>query len=238
MSKLTKNKKGGAFALVLIIILIVAAVFIIPKVVSGEEFSFEGIWDEIVAAFTGLFGGGGGGDSDGYVGVGFTIYYADGNSEDFGVSPTFQISPLTITVTGKDVNRIDVFVRAKFITSEVTTWSADVTQQIEVYKVPSEEPQFSSTGYFSESGDSWGAGTVKNLAVTVLDASIIDDLVADYGVGEWFLQVNVSVDLEATIDGVNSHFDALAPSGGLTFAYTDTDSADSIKVKTKDVPIS
>ena len=235
MIKLTKDRKGGAFALVLIIILIIGAVLIIPQMVSGEGFSFDGILDSIQEFIGSLTGGGA---TDGYVGVGFTVYYADGSNENFGASPTFQISPLSITVTGKTVDRMDVIVRAKFTSSDITAWSSEVEQQIEVYKKPSQTPQYSSTGYFSESGDSWGAGSVKSLAVTVLDVSVIDNLVSDYGVGNWLLQVNVNVDLEATIDGVNNKFTGLAPSGGIDFSYTTGDDPPTLSVTTGTAAIS
>ena len=238
MRSLTKNKKGGAFALVLIIILIVVAVLIIPQIVSGEGFSFDDIINSIQNFINGLTGGG---DTDGYVGVGFTIHYSDGTTEDFGASPTFQISPLSIKVVGKPVDSIDVIVRAKFITSNITSWSSEVTQQIEVYKEPttsSSEPYFSSTGYFNDNGDSWDSGTVKNLAVTTFEASVLDDLVDSYGAGSWAMQVNVSVDLEAVINGVNEVFDGLAPSGGIGFTYSTDGDTPSLSVSTGTTPIS
>jgi len=235
MRSLTKDKKGGAFALVLIIILIICAVLIIPRLASGEGFSFDGILDDIKNFINGLTGGG---DTDGYVGVGFTVYYADGTNENFGVTPTFQISPLSITVTGKEVDRIDVIVRAKVTASDITAWSSEVEQQIEIYKKPSLTPQYSSTAYFSDSGASWSAGTVKSLAVTVIDASLIDNLVADYGVGNWLMQVNVNVDLEATIGGVENTFNGLAPSGGIDFTYTTGSNSPALSVTTGTAPIS
>ena len=238
MRSLTKNKKGGAFALVLIIILIVFAVLIIPQIVSGEGFSFDGIIDSIRDFINGLIGGG---DSDGYVGVGFTVYYSDGTTEDFGVTPTFQISPLSITVVGKPVDSLDVIVRAKFTTSNITSWSSEVTQQLEVYKEPttsSSEPYFSSTGYFNENGAVWDSGTVNNLAVTSFEASVLDALVESYGAGSWAMQVNVSVDLEAVINGVNESFDGLAPSGGIGFTYSTDGGTPDFSVSTGTTPIS
>jgi len=72
----------------------------------------------------------------------------------------------------------------------------------------------------------------------VLDASVIDNLVADYGVGNWLMQVNVNVDLEATIGGVENTFNGLAPSGGIDFTYTTGGTPPSLSVTTGTAPIS
>lgn len=215
---LRKNRRGGAFALIMIIILVVAAVLIFPSAVSGEGFSFDEIWGKFASFIDGLFGGG---ETTGYVGVGFTIYFKDGSSVDYGASPTFQVSPMSIMVENKEVDEVDVFVRAKMTEDEIGAWSADVSQQIEMYKKPETMPSYSSTGHFTESGSSWISGTVKNLAVTNLDWTVIENVVKNEGPATWHFQVNVEVDLEAEIGGVTKEFTGLAPSGGFELAYTD-----------------
>ena len=236
MSKLTKNKKGGAFAFVLIILLIICAVIIMPALVSGE--GVDSIFDGFADWYRDFMGFFNQGYVDGFIGIGFTVHYTDGTSEDFGASPTFSVSSLSISVLGKDVNSIDVIVRGKFTADNVGVWSTHISQQIELYKTPELSPKYSSTGYFEESGNGWVADEVKTLSSVALSATVIDNLVAIHGVGEWFMQVNVSADVEAEIDGVNQTFEGLAPNGGLTFKYTSIESPDSFSVKTTVAPIS
>ena len=231
MSKLTKDKKGGAFALILIIILIVAAVFIIPTIASGEPVTLDSIWNWLKNLI-------GQTNSSGIVGIGFTVHFKDGSSENFGASPTLTISPLSVSVLGKEFNSIDVFVRAKMTAEDVGQWSAEVTQKIELYKKPSLSPEYFSTGFFSETGTSWISGALKNLAVTPLDADVINDLVASHGAGDWFMQVIVAVDLEAELDGVNTTFEGIAPSAGIDFTYTNESYDPAMSITTEAAPIS
>lgn len=236
MSKLTRNKRGGAFALVLVILIIVGIVLIIPAIASGE--GLDGALDGISQWINDLLGGFTG-QSDGFLGVGFTVHYIDGTSEDFGASPTFSISPLSITVTGKEVTEIDVFVRGKMTAENVGAWTSEITQQIELYHKPETIPKYSSTGFFSETGSSWAPDTVKSLASTSLSATVIDQLVSVYGTGNWLMQVNVSADLEMTIDGVDTTFAGIAPSGGIDFKYSSTtEPPDDFSIKTTTAPIS
>jgi hypothetical protein len=231
---LRRSRRGGTFALILIILLVVGAVLVLPGVVSGEGFDFGDIWEGI-AQFIGNFLGGG--DTTGYVGVGFTIHFKDGSSVDYGASPTFQVAPMSITVEDKEVSSIDIFVRAKMVVDGVGPWSADVSQQIEMYKKPSSTPAYSSTGHFTESGADWSSGKVKNLAVTNLDWKIIENVIKGKGPATWFFQVNVEVDLEAEIDGVNQEFNALAPSGGFELKYVDDSTNPTMSVTTESKPI-
>lgn len=216
MKSLHKNKKGGGFAVVLVIIVIVCAVLILPSVVSGEGFSFGGIFDEIANFIGSLIGGG---SNDGFVGVGFTVYFKDGSTKDYGATPDFNISPLSISVENKEVDEMDIIVRGRFTADDVGQWNAEITQQIELYKKPSLTPLFSSTGTFQKAGYTWEPNTTKDLATYTLDADVLNDLVEDYGAGSWFLQVNVEIDLEIDVNGVMETYTGLAPSGGIDFVY-------------------
>lgn len=221
MRNLQKNKKGGGFAVILIIFVIVCAVLILPSVVNGEGFSFGGIFDDFFNFIGGLVGG----DNDGFVGVGFTVHWTDGSSKDFGATPDFSISSLSIFVEDKEVEEIDIIIRGRFTAENVGQWSAVITQQIELYHKPSVTPLYSSTGTFEKAGYSWTPDDTKDLSTYTLEADTISDLVDTYGDGGWLLQVNANIELEVDVDGVTQTYTGLAPSGGIDFEYNDAVSA-------------
>jgi hypothetical protein len=213
---LRECRKGNALALVLIIILIVGAILFF--LFSESE--------------------------TGWCGVGFTVHYQDGTDYSFGISPNWQFwnqfRAMTIKVENKPVESIDIFVIAKFNEENIGAWSSEVSQQIEMYKKPSDEstnPEFSSTGHFTESGSSWESGTAKNLAVTSLDWQTIEEVVAGHGPASWHFQVNVEVDLEVNIGGEKQEFNALAPSGGFELVYSEGDGTPTMSMMTTKKPI-
>lgn len=227
--------------MVVLILVIVFAVVILPPIVSGEGFDADNIFGDLTDWINNLIGRFTGGDATGITGVGFIVHCTDGSTIEYFATPTFSISPMSITVEDKPVDEIDIIVRARF-DEDVGEWTADITQQIELYKRPSLTPLYSSTGDFTKNGQSWTNGTVKDLCVTTIEAGTFEELAEQYGGAVWNMQVTVVIDLEANIGGIVQTFEALTPSASMDFTY-ETDNAGpwlsvaGIEATTKCVPI-
>lgn len=222
LNRLRANRRGGAgttTAIILIIIVVVALIFVVPNMGALAGTSKK-ITDFLKGFFGGL-GGGGGNNTSGYSAVSFKITHKDGTVEWSNTSATFALFPMTITYNAKPISNIDIYIFARLTgTAGISAWSTSIGQQLEIYKKPETTPRTSSTGQFSDSGGSWTDGATVAIAHTPIAASTIDSLSAQYGTGDYLLQINANVQLTVTQDGVSQQYQASAPSGGIDFTYT------------------
>jgi hypothetical protein len=164
-----------------------------------------------------------GGSYDGGTAVCFKVNFKDGSSKDYSVkaSGTMMILPMTILVEGKEIASITIYVKGLLTATDVTQWSAKVTQQTEFYLKPATTPKGSATATYTQQGSEWTSGTEKVLSQTTLQMSQIDNYAKTFGNGNWLMQVNVSVELTLTAGGQTKTVSAKALSGGIDFTYRD-----------------
>ena len=221
---LRADRHGGAgtAAVLLIIIVVVALIFVVPSLSGGSGNVFADVQKRITDFLNGLFGGlGGGGNTGGFTAVSFRANYEDGTNEWFNASGGFSLFPLTITVNNKPLQSLDIYTVAQLKgNSTISSWSSATKMQIEIYHKPETTPELSSTADYSQGGSSWASGITYSLAHTNILGSTLDSLVAQYGNGGWLLQVQGTVQLSATVNGIPQSFNASAPSGGVDFAYS------------------
>lgn len=229
---LKTNKKGSVFMAFAIIAIVVICVLyfgpiLLPDTEIGEDLS--GFWDsignwisEVVGDVQHDPGDTGPGSVTGYAGVRFLIRFQDGTSREFepDLSGTYSIIPLSITFEGKEIQYIDIDVQAKLSGEGVQSWNTVTSQQIEIYKKDDSTPKTSSTAYNNENGGTWNSGDIKTIAHTSILGSTIDNIVTQYGDGNYLLQVNSEVDLTVTVDDEQVEFNSVNPAGGLDFSYS------------------
>lgn len=223
----------------LLLILLVSSMFV-PSVKDtwnkGTEFVGDLLDD-------GQINNSGSTSKNGHMGLSFIIEWEDGTGKVVGADYPVLWSPLDINVEDKPLEKIDIIITAQ-IPKNVTpsSWKTTVYHQIELYKGTETTPKMSSTATLTKQGTSWektvwGNRETKKIANTTLQAAQIDSVVQQYGDGEWHLQVNIDVQLEVTSEGLQKTYEASAPSGGITFTYSDGMPA-SLTVKPQTVPFS
>jgi hypothetical protein len=161
---------------------------------------------------------------DGGTAVCFKVNFKDGTSKDYSVkaSGTMMIfAPMTILVEGKEIASITIYVKGLLTASDVTQWTAKVTQQTEFYLKPATTPKGSATATYTQQGSEWTSGTEKVLSQTTLAMNVIDNYAKTFGNGNWLMQVNCNVELTLTAGGTTKTVSAKALSGGIDFTYRD-----------------
>ena len=200
---------------IILVAIIAAAVLLAPTAISSLGNAWSKCWNDFWSGFTGT-----GGNYSGGAAVNFKVLFADGTSKEFKVEPqTYSILPLVITVEGKEIASVEITVVANLKSSGLTAWKTVTKQQIELYKKPDSSPKMSAPATLEKSGTTWISGETKVIAETTLSWQQIESVVQTYGDGDWLLQVNVSVELTATINGKSETSSASAPSGGIDFRY-------------------
>jgi hypothetical protein len=219
---MAKGSASGMLAVLLIGGLAVALIF------GGSILSFVSGLPSFIEDFIGQIRGGlpgAGGSFEGATWIGYTVFYADGTSEDVRQSaPTFSLMPLSITFKNKDVSSVRVDLRAKLSCDKpMGVWAANVSMKTEVFKMSDSVPRTAKTSAianYSKNGASWGNGEVKVLASYTVQASQLEDLVFTYGDGHWLLQFLGILTLNVSVDGVGVDLPAgVAPSGGMDFNF-------------------
>lgn len=216
MRTIKKNKKGSMAGgvLFLVVLLIGGLVFVTvvwPRVSDGVGGFFDDFWAHL----------NGGGEVSGYSGIGFVVHYTDGDFDTFGASSSFSLVPLSISLNNRELDSIEIFTKGKLYGENIQSWSAATSQQIEAYRESESMPRFSSTADYDASGHVWADGTVKDFAAYTLEASVLNDVVDEFGDGKWFIQIQSLVDLSVTVNGLEQIYDSLAPSAGLEVKYSD-----------------
>jgi hypothetical protein len=223
------TSKNSSIVLILVVV-IAAALLLAPTIISSLGNAWNKAWSDLWGLFAGA------GNYTGGTSVNFKVLFADGTSKDFKVEPQpYNILPLIITVEGKEITSVVITVVANLKSSSLTAWKTSTKQQIELYKKPDTTPKMSSTATLEKSGTTWPSGEIKTIGETTLAWKQIDDVVKTYGDGDWLLQVNVSVELTATLGGKDVISKASAPSGGVDFRYQSA-SIESFTVTVKTEP--
>jgi hypothetical protein len=138
--------------------------------------------------------------------IGFKIHFSDGTVQTINQDMSYSIYPLSITFQGKTVSSIEVDVLCK-PTIEIQSWSTVVNVHCELYKKPYTTPATSSTGNYTNQGQTWSKGTIKTLAAVSITSQDIDQAASiSGGDGDYWLGCTGSVTLYATINGLQYTF--------------------------------
>jgi hypothetical protein len=219
---MAKGSATGVLAILMIGVLAVALLF------GGTIISFVSGFPSVIQDFIGQIRGslpGAGGDFKGAAWIGYTVFYADGTSEEVRQDPpTFSVFPLSITFKGKDVSSVRVDFRTKLsCDKDMGAWRANVSMKTEFFKMSDSVPRTAKTSAianYTKAGASWGDGEVKVLASYTVPASQLENIVFTFGDGHWLLQFLGIMILEVEVDGVGVGLPAgIAPSGGMDLNY-------------------
>lgn len=215
-----RNNSLAAIPVILIVgVLVVLLLFsdTIMGFVSGLPQQIQ----EIIKQISGRLPGAGG-NVTGQTWIGYTVFYADGTSEEIRQNPpSYSLFPLSINFGTKELSSLRVDLKAKLSSDKTMgVWAAIVSMQTEIYKKPETVPKTSATANYTKNGVSWSSGETKILASYTVQASQLQTLVVTYGDGAWQLQFLGHVNLKMTVAGSVIDLNAADPAGGMDFTYT------------------
>jgi hypothetical protein len=219
---------GGNSGAMLIVILVGFAALLlfagpilntISEFTGGQPFEMPSLTNIINQIKNALGLGNGGSNATGSAGVAFTVYFTDGTTTDINPDLSFSIQSFSVSYAGnnKTISKIDVKVPAKL--SDLSgVWSCQTEMRVELYKKPSTSPATSSTKQYTTGGASWPSGETKTMATFTLQSFELDNIFAQFGKGDYLLQVKAWITLTTTVNGVSQSYTSETLAGGLDIA--------------------
>lgn len=212
---------GGLAVLLLFGSTLIGFVSGLPTQAQGWMQQFQ----DFIAQIRGSLPGGGSGNFSGSTWIGYTVFFADGSSQEIRQNvPVFSLVPLSITFQGKNISSVRVDLKAQLSSTKViSAWNATVGMKTEAFKMSDPVPRTAKTSAmanYTKFGSSWSSGEIKTLASYTVSASQLENIVFTYGDGAWLLQFMAVIQLHVTVDGVMNDLPiVVAPSGGMDFNY-------------------
>lgn len=176
---------GGATALVLVGVVLVAAVLFGGSIISAVSGGIGGFSDWVNGFLQAVGLGGGSGNATGTAWFAFSVHFQDGSAaQDLNMDPTFSLFPASVTYNGHIVSAIDILIRVRLSGASLGSWSTVASQHVEIYLGTNTTPSASSTASFTDSGDSWVSGVASTVANNTLSSqtlgSLFDQLSGDF----------------------------------------------------------
>jgi hypothetical protein len=144
---------------VLIIIGVVACILLFSAQIMAVIGKFAPQAQDWLNSILGGFGLGGG-NSEGITALGFHISYFDGTSQDVNNNASFNVLPLNIFYGGKQVESIDVNIRAKVTNGSMSSWSSETTLTVTFSDSEATSAVTPITFVATDTGASWANGAI------------------------------------------------------------------------------